>query len=139
MQEGLCRIPTGTLIRAEARLQNNRLQLNVQYIRLGDRILRVKLRAFDLDGMPGIHIPGLATQDLKDESSRQLQGAMQLASLNTLTPSLGQQAAKEGIALGTRLIHKRSSRVRIKLTSGYQLLLREVNSDFGETSGHVRN
>lgn len=139
MQAGSWRIPSGTLIRAEARLQNNRLQLNVQYIRLGDRILRVKLRAFDLDGMPGIHIPGLATQDLKDESSRQLQGAMQLASLNSLTPSLGQRAAKEGIALGTRLIRKRSSRVRIKLTSGYQLLLREVNSDFGETSGHVRN
>src|SRR5699024_4288417 len=60
MQAGSWRIPSGTLIHAEARLQNNRLQLNVQYIRLGDRILRVKLRAFDLDGMPGIHIPGLA-------------------------------------------------------------------------------
>lgn len=50
-------IPEGTILTANAKLQNGRLQLKVTSIELDGNIIPVEINVYDLDGQQGLHVP----------------------------------------------------------------------------------
>jgi len=82
--------------------------------------LPVALRAYDLDGQPGIAIPGSMNRDMAKQSSAQvLSGINPLA----LDPSIGAQAAGAGIEAARMVLSKKIRLVRVSIPVGYKVLL----------------
>ena len=117
---GHARVPKGTLIYGSSALNNERLDITVRSIRCNENILPVALRAYDLDGQPGIAIPGSMNRDMAKQSSAQvLSGINPLA----LDPSIGAQAAGAGIEAARMMLSKKIRLVRVSIPVGYKVLL----------------
>lgn len=113
-------IPRHTLISGIAGLNGERLMIEIQSIRSGASIYSVKLDVYDMDGLPGIYIPGTIDRDVAKES---LHNSLSLADMTAVDPSLKAQAAATGIGALKSLVSKKAKLVRVQLKAGYQVLL----------------
>ncbi len=77
-------IPKDILVSGIASLDGERLQVEINSIRSGKSIYTVKLEVFDMDGLPGIYIPGTINRDVAKES---LNNSLSLADVSSLDPS----------------------------------------------------
>jgi conjugative transposon TraM protein len=104
-----------------ANLNKERLEVSVTSIRDGESLYPVKLEVFDMDGLPGIYIPGAIGRDVAKQSG---DNALQSVSLGTVDPSLGIQAASAGIETAKNLLSRKVKLIKVQVKAGYKILLK---------------
>ncbi len=114
-------VPKDNFVFGTASLNGERLHIAISSIRYGENILPVALAVYDLDGMPGLFIPGAISRDVAKQSA---DASIQGLGLTTLDPSFGAQAASAGIEAAKSFISKKVKLVRVTVKAGYQVLLR---------------
>jgi conjugative transposon TraM protein len=114
------RISNGTLIAGIVQLDAERLLVTISSIRHRQSLYKVDLTAHDMDGLPGIHIPGAVTREVAKQSA---DNSLQLMELSTVDPSLKAQAATAGINTLRSLFSRKVKLVKVTVKTGYRLLL----------------
>lgn len=114
-------IPKGTLVVGRVNLDEERLQIEIRSIRCNNAIYPVQLEVYDLDGLPGIYIPGTVTRDVAKQSADQ---SLQLLQLSALDPTIKAQVASAGISAAKTLLSKKAKGVKVTVKGGYQVLLK---------------
>jgi conjugative transposon TraM protein len=117
-------IPKNNLVSAIASLNDERLEAEITAIRFNNSLFPVKLEVYDLDGLPGIYIPGAITRDVAKQSA---DNGLQLMELTSVDPSLKAQAAAAGINTVKSLLSKKVKQVKVMVKAGYKVLLRDKN------------
>ncbi len=117
-------IAKGNAINGIASLNDERLEVEINSIRKGNSIFPVKLDVYDLDGLPGIYIPGAITRDVAKQSA---DNGLQLMELTSLDPSVKTQATAAGISAAKNLLSRKIKQVKVLVKSGYKVLLKEKN------------
>jgi conjugative transposon TraM protein len=118
-------IPRDNPVYGVVGINGDRMGVTVSSIRYRQGIYPVSLQVYDLDGLPGIHIPGAITRDVAKESADQGISSMGLTALD---PSLAGQAATSGIEAAKTLISRKIKMVRVSVKAGYQVLLKNTKS-----------
>ncbi len=119
-------IPNGTPVNGIASLNNERLEAEINSIRYKNFLFPVKLELYDLDGLPGIYIPGSISRDVAKNSA---DNSLQLMELTTLDPSLKAQAAAAGINTAKQLLTRKIKQVKVMVKEGYKVLLKDKNTE----------
>ncbi|MFC0773324.1 conjugative transposon protein TraM [Terrimonas alba] len=117
-------IPAGSFVFGVASLENERLLIHIPGIRYGNNLLPVSLEVYDMDGLPGIYIPGSISRDVAKQSAEQ---RLQEPDILSPDPSLGTQAAAAGLQAAKSLLSKKVKLVKVNLKAGYQVLLQDGN------------
>lgn len=113
-------IRPGTFIYGMASLNGERLKVDIGSVRYGKNIFPLSLSVFDMDGLEGIHVPGLASRDVaKSSVDRAIQGI----GVTSFSPSLEVQAAGAGIEAARGWLGKKARQVRVTVKDGYKVLL----------------
>jgi conjugative transposon TraM protein len=119
-------IPKGNFVFGIASLDDERLKVEINSIRSGQSLYPVKLQVYDLDGLPGIYIPGAITRDVAKQSA---DNGLQLMELSTMDPSFKARAAAAGISAAKNLLSKKVKQVKVMVKAGYKVLLRDNNGE----------
>ena len=119
-------IPKGNPINGTASLNNERLEVEISSIRYKNTLFPVKLELYDIDGLPGIYIPGSISRDVAKNSA---DNSLQLMELTTLDPSLKAQAAAAGINTVKNLMSRKVKQVKVMVKEGYKVLLKDKNTE----------
>lgn len=119
-------IPKGTPVNGIASLNNERLEAEINSIRYKNQLFPVKMELYDLDGLPGIYIPGSISRDVAKNSA---DNSLQLMELTTLDPSLKVQAAAAGINTAKQLLTRKVKQVKVMIKEGYKVLLKDKNTE----------
>lgn len=119
-------IQKGTPVNGIAILNNERLEAEINSIRYKNYLFPVKLELYDLDGLPGIYIPGSISRDVAKNSA---DNSLQLMELTTLDPSLKAQAAAAGINTAKSLLSRKVKQVKVMIKEGYKVLLKDKNTE----------
>lgn len=114
-------IPKNSSVYGAASINGERLQVEINSIRIDNSILPVSLSVYDLDGMAGIYIPGAIARDVTKNSADQ---AIQGIPIMSMDPSLGVQAASAGIETAKSLLSKKVRLIKVNIKEGYQILLK---------------
>ncbi|MBS1666418.1 MAG: conjugative transposon protein TraM [Bacteroidetes bacterium] len=117
-------IPKGNFVYGIAALNDERLEVEINSIRNGSSLFPVKLEVYDMDGLPGIHIPGAITRDVAKQSA---DNGLQLMELTSVDPSLKAQAAAAGISSMKSLLSRKVKQVKVLVKAGYKVLLKDKN------------
>ena len=118
-------IPRNTTIVGAARLQGERLGINITSLEYGGNIIPVELEVYDNDGQAGIFIPGSMEIDAAKEIGANM-GSSLGSSINISTDAGAQLASDLGrgaIQGISQYISKRMRTVKVHLKSGYRVLL----------------
>lgn len=105
-------------------LEADRLNIEIKNIRVGHSVYPVALKAFDLDGLPGIHVPGAITRDAAKDGADQ---AIQSLDFYSMSPSVGAQAASAGVQAVKGLFSRKVRLIKVTVRSGYSVLLANAN------------
>lgn len=119
-------IRAGTYINGIASLNNERLEIEINSIRSGKFIYNVKLEVYDVDGLPGIYVPGTITRDAAKEAAA---GSLSLMDMTAVDPSFKAQATATGIGAVKNLLSKRSKLIKVSVKTGYKVLLKDKNQN----------
>lgn len=119
-------IKSGTFINGIASLNNERLEIEINSIRYGKSLYSVKMEVFDIDGLPGIYIPGAITRDAAKQAA---DNSLSLMDITSVDPSLKGQATATGIGAIKNLLSKKTKLVKVIVKSGYKVLLKDKNQD----------
>jgi conjugative transposon TraM protein len=114
-------IPAGTFVTGRAQLTNDRIGIEVSSILYQSSLFGVKLSTYDMDGMPGLYVPGSISRDVEKDGGNNL---VQGVGTTTVDPSLGAQAAAAGIETAKTLFSKKVKLVRVYIKAGHHLLLK---------------
>lgn len=114
-------ISKGHLIYGLCAITNQRLNVRIDNIRLGNRIIPVDLSVFSMDGMIGVEAPSAELREAASGSTDDILQNIQLAGIDR---SIELQAAEAGIDAARSLLTKKVKRIRVKLKDGMPLLLR---------------
>lgn len=117
-------IPKGNFVFGIASLNDERLEIEINSIRSVNSLFPVKLEVYDMDGLPGIYIPGAITRDVAKQS---VDNSLQLMELSSLDPSFKAQAAAAGIGAAKNLLSKKVKLVKVMVKAGYKVLLKDKN------------
>jgi len=111
----------GRLVYGTVTLNNDRLLIHINSLREATNLYTVDWQVYDLDGLPGIHIPSDLSRDIAKQSADQ-----GIGSLNVLNadPSLGAQAAGAGIQAAKSFFSRKVRQTRVTVKAGYRVLLR---------------
>lgn len=118
-------IPKDQFIYGVCSINGERLTIEVSTIRTANSLLPVSLEVYDLDGLPGIYIPGAITRDAAKQAS---DDALQNIQLMSLDPSIGAQAAAAGVEAAKGLFSKKAKMIKVTVKAGYQVFLTDTNS-----------
>ncbi|HVW98695.1 MAG TPA: conjugative transposon protein TraM [Mucilaginibacter sp.] len=114
-------IPKGHNIYGLGSFSNQRLNLEIKNIRLGNLIVPVNLTVFDQrDAMIGINAPEAVLSDAVNNGVVNAAGSVSLPGFDLTT-----QLAGAGIDAARSLLSKKLKRIKQPLKSGYPLLLRD--------------
>lgn len=119
-------ITKGTFAFGIASLNGERLEIEINSIRYNQSLFPVKLAVYDIDGLPGIYIPGAITRDVAKQSA---DNSLQLMELTTLDPSLKAQATAAGISAAKSLLSRKVKQVKVLVKAGYKVLLKDKNTE----------
>lgn len=125
MRAGDMLIPRNMVITGAARVQGERLGIELTSIEYGGTIIPVELSVFDSDGQEGIFIPGSMEIDAVREIAANMGGSLG-SSINISTNAGAQLASDLGrsIIQGTsQYISKKMRTVKVHLKAGYRVLL----------------
>lgn len=115
-------IPKGNFVFGTAELNDERLEININSIKNNNSLFTVKLEVYDMDGLPGIYIPGAISRDVAKQSA---DNSLQLMELTSMDPSFKAQAAATGINAAKSLLSKKVKQVKVLVKAGYKVLLRD--------------
>ncbi|MEC5143222.1 conjugative transposon protein TraM [Chitinophaga sp. 212800010-3] len=118
-------VPKDTYVNGAVSINGERLQVEINSIRLSNSILPVAVSAYDMDGMVGIYIPGAIARDVSKNSADQ---AIQSLGMMSMDPSLGAQAASAGIETAKTLLSRKVKLIKVTVKAGYQVLLKNRQS-----------
>lgn len=118
-------IPRNTLIVGQARLQGERLEVEISSIEANGSVYEVDLQVFDSDGQEGVYIPNSMESDAIHEIGANM-GSTMGSSIN-LTTNTGAQIASDvgrGLINGvSQYLNKKLRTVKVHLKSGYKVML----------------
>jgi conjugative transposon TraM protein len=114
-------IPKGTFVFGVASLNRERLEIEINSICYNKSLYPVALKVYDMDGLPGIYIPGAITRDVAKQTA---DNSLQLMQLSTMDPSLKAQAASAGIGAAKDLLSKKVKMTKVFVKAGYKVLLK---------------
>ena len=117
-------IPKGTFVFGVAALEGERLNITITSIRNENNLYPVQLDVYDMDGLPGIYIPGAITRDVAKQST---DNAISMAELSTMDPSLKAQATVAGINAAKSFLSKKTKLIKVLVKAGYKVLLKDKN------------
>jgi conjugative transposon TraM protein len=115
-------VPKGSFVFGIAELNDERLEIKINSIRNNNSLFPVKLEVFDMDGLPGIYIPGAISRDVAKQSA---DNSLQLMELTSVDPSFKAQAAATGINAAKSLLSRKVKQVKVLVKAGYKILLRD--------------
>lgn len=114
-------IPKGHLVFGLAAFSNQRLNLEIKNVRLGNSIVPVNLTVFDMrDAMSGINAPEAVLADAVNSGVVDAAGSIGITGFDLTT-----QIAGAGIDAARSLLTKKLKRIKQPLKNGYPLLLRD--------------
>jgi conjugative transposon TraM protein len=121
-------VPKDHFVHGEVSLAGERLNVEINSIQYRQWVLPVALTVYDRkDGLPGIHVPGAITRDVvKKAASQSAQG---LSNISMIDPSVGAQLAGSGLQAVQNLVGKAARLVRVTVTAGYPVLLKDKKQD----------
>ncbi len=122
---GDVKIPAGNFVFGTVALEEERLNVSVNSIRLGSSIYPVKIKLYDMDGMEGICIPGAINRDVAKQSAENNLQTMQVTSMD---PSLAAQATAAGISTAKNLLSRKMKLVKVMVKAGYKVLLKSFKN-----------
>jgi hypothetical protein len=114
-------VPKGHLIYGLAGFSNQRLNLEIKNIRLGNRVIPVNLTVYDKrDAMAGINAPEALLTEAVGAGATDAMGSVGISGFDLTT-----QIAEAGIDAARSLLSKKIKRVCQNLKPGYPLLIRD--------------
>jgi len=113
-------IPKEHIIFGACRIANQRLLIDISNIRLGTSIIPVDLSVYGLDGMVGITAPEAALMGALNDGT---DNAVRSVGFG-FDQSVATQVASAGIDAARQLISRKVKKIKVKLKSGYSILLR---------------
>ena len=117
-------IPKDNFIFGMASLSGERLDIDIKSIRFQQSLFPVKLEVYDIDGLPGIYIPGAISRDVAKQSA---DNSLQLMELSSMDPSFKAQATTAGIGAAKSLLSKKVKLIKVMVKAGYKVLLKDGN------------
>ena len=118
-------IPTGTIVTANAKFQNGRLQLKVTSVELEGNIIPVDITIYDLDGQQGLYVPYSPEMNALTEMAGNMSQTGGTSVM--LTQNAGQQVAADlsrGVVQGiSGYFAKKVRTPKVTLKAGYQVFL----------------
>lgn len=117
-------VPKDNFVYGTCALEADRLNIEIKNMRLGGSVYPVSLKAFDLDGLPGIHVPDAISRDAAKDGADQ---AIQSLDFYSLSPSVGAQAASAGVQAVKGLFSRKVRLIKVTVKSGYTVLLANAN------------
>lgn len=127
MWVGNCLIPRNTIIVGSARLQDERLEVEISSIEANGSVYEVDLQVFDSYGQEGINIPNSMESDALHEIGANM-GSTMGSSIN-LTTNTGAQIASDvgrGLINGvSQYLNKKLRTVKVHLKAGYRVMLHQ--------------
>ena len=124
--------PAGQLVYGTVSINNDRMLVHIGSLREDRALFVTDLQVYDLDGIAGIHIPGMLGREVAKQSADQ--GVSSLNILNA-DPGLGAQAASAGIQTVKSFVGRKVKQVRVSVRAGYQVLLRAAQPKPGGRVG----
>jgi conjugative transposon TraM protein len=119
-------VPKESFVYGLCTLNGERLQVEVNSVRNGNSLFTVKLRVYDLDGLPGIYVPGVLTRDVARQSA---DNSLKILEPGMMDPSLKTQVASTGLRTVKNLFDKKIKLVRVTVKAGYKVLLRDQKAE----------
>ena len=127
MWVGSSLIPRNTVVVGSARLQGERLEVEIVSIEANGSVYEVDLQVFDSDGQEGINIPNSMESDALHEIGANM-GSTMGSSIN-LTTNTGAQIASDvgrGLINGvSQYLNKKLRTVKVHLKAGYRVMLHQ--------------
>ncbi|MEJ2901657.1 conjugative transposon protein TraM [Pedobacter panaciterrae] len=115
------KIPKGHALFGLASFSNQRLNLEIKNIRLGNQVIPVNLTVYDKrDAMAGINAPEALLSEAIGNGATDAMGSVGISGFDLTT-----QIAGAGIDAARSLLSKKIRRVKQSLKAGYPLLLRD--------------
>lgn len=118
-------IPRHTTLTGAARLQDERLEIEITSVETGGSIYEVELKVYDSDGQEGINIPNSMESDALHEIGANM-GSTMGSSINISTDAGAQIASDVGRGLingVSQYLTKKMRTVKVHLKSGYKVML----------------
>lgn len=120
-------IPRNTTVVGAARLQDERLEIEITSVETGGSIYEVELKVYDSDGQEGINIPNSMESDALHEIGANM-GSTMGSSINISTDAGAQIASDVGRGLingVSQYLTKKMRTVKVHLKSGYKVMLHQ--------------
>jgi conjugative transposon TraM protein len=114
-------VPKDNFIYGICSIGNERVNIHIDNITVGNNIYPIHLMAFGSDGMEGIDVPGAIGQQAGKEGLNQ---ALQNIELFNADPSIGTQAAAASVQTVKSLMSRKVRQVSATLKSGQTVLLK---------------
>jgi len=118
-------IPENTVVSGPARISGERMNISISNIQFAGNIIPVKMEVFDMDGNPGISVPGSEELNAVKEVAANMGTSM--GSSITITDDAGSQLLAD---LGRSIVQgasqyagKKMRAVRVTLKAGHRVLL----------------
>lgn len=118
-------IPRNTVVVGAARLQDERLEIEITSVETNGSIYEVDLKVYDSDGQEGINIPNSMKSDALHEIGANM-GSTMGSSINISTDAGAQIASDVGRGLingVSQYLTKKMRTVKVHLKSGYRVML----------------
>jgi len=118
-------IPRNTVLVGAARLEDERLEIEITSVETGGSIYEVELKVYDSDGQEGINIPNSMETDALHEIGANM-GSTMGSSINISTDAGAQIASDVGRGLingVSQYLTKKMRTVKVHLKSGYRVML----------------
>lgn len=120
-------IPPNTALVGAARLQGERLEIEITSVEAGGSIYEVELKVYDSDAQEGINIPNSMESDALHEIGANM-GSTMGSSINISTDAGAQIASDVGRGLingVSQYLTKKMRTVKVHLKSGYRVMLHQ--------------
>ena len=120
-------IPRNTVIVGSARVQGERLEIEISSLECEGSIYDVELQVFDSDGQEGINIPNSMESDALHEIGANM-GSTMGSSINISTNTGAQIASEVGRGLingVSQYLNKKLRTVKVHLKAGYRVMLHQ--------------
>ncbi len=120
-------VPRNTAIVGEARLQGERLEVEITSVECEGSVYEIELRVYDSDGQEGINIPNSMESDALHEIGANM-GSTMGSSINISTDAGAQIVSDVGRGLingVSQYLTKKMRTVKVHLKAGYRVMLHQ--------------
>ena len=116
------RIPQHSFVYGTTSLGGDRLRIEVNSINFRGNIYQVKLEAYDLDGLPGIAVPGSVERQIAKREAAQ--SARSIGGNNRSGGNLATQLAAEGTDVVRDIASRKVATTKVHLKASHRVILR---------------